>query len=338
MKTAALTASIIRYLSILSKEIEISNSLNLTDLNIYAEDFYAKLLNLVFDYQLINANSTINNATAIDLVDEERGIAIQVTASSEMKKYKETVEKFVKKNLHVKYKKLIILILTKKKYCHKTRYIKDGEFVFDIKNDVWDVDKMLLSIKGKELHEVQNILAFVKSYLAIEKQDENMGIVNNFNFNGANINDSIFNLGGTQNIEKKEIENHFDRAVKLFINHRFFDAKKIFSDMLAVDPSNKEVCKYYVLSSISNVEIANIDQFNINYLYSLIESVEFDEFMSVLWLIIFFESNKRKNPSVDLLSRKNKLMLNFPYHLENNEKILLSNLQLSSHEAPMLIG
>lgn len=88
---------IIKWLGWLKNEVELNNSLNLTDINRGAEDFYCGLLNLVYGYNLKNINILDLNAAAIDLGDSEKRIAIQVTSTSALAKTKYTVEKFIEK-------------------------------------------------------------------------------------------------------------------------------------------------------------------------------------------------------------------------------------------------
>ena len=63
--------SMISSLAWLSKEVELSNKINFTDVNVYSENFYRDLLNLALGYQLTNINIQEPNAAAIDLGDEK---------------------------------------------------------------------------------------------------------------------------------------------------------------------------------------------------------------------------------------------------------------------------
>ena len=57
-------------LALLSREVSILNAVNLYDINIIAEDFFPGLLNLIYGYELKNANHLEKNAPAIDLIDQ----------------------------------------------------------------------------------------------------------------------------------------------------------------------------------------------------------------------------------------------------------------------------
>ncbi|QQZ29128.1 SMEK domain-containing protein [Thiothrix subterranea] len=124
MQSQDLVCKIIDYLSILSRKIEMHNSLGFFDVNRRAEHFYADFLNIVFGYELKNLNDIEKNATAIDLYDEKNGISIQVTSEAEISKYRETVEKFVAAELYKKYPTLIVLLITRKKRKHNINIIE----------------------------------------------------------------------------------------------------------------------------------------------------------------------------------------------------------------------
>lgn len=74
--------------------VKLRNAVNYTDINRTAENLVLRLLNTAYDYNLKNLNWDQNNYPAVDLGDQNRGIAFQVTASGDLKKIKDTVEKF----------------------------------------------------------------------------------------------------------------------------------------------------------------------------------------------------------------------------------------------------
>ena len=79
---------IIRRLSYLKTEVAAFNSLNLTDINVFAENFYRDLFNLI-GFKFSNTNFESNNFAHIDLIDTFNKQVIQVTAQyAERPKYK----------------------------------------------------------------------------------------------------------------------------------------------------------------------------------------------------------------------------------------------------------
>lgn len=78
-------------------EVKILNTANLYDVNIHAENILIPLLNEVYDVKLVNANlEEEKNFSAVDLIDRENRIAIQVTSSSDNEKIKHTLRKCLK--------------------------------------------------------------------------------------------------------------------------------------------------------------------------------------------------------------------------------------------------
>ena len=85
---------IIQWFSELTSRIKLSNKLNLTDINIYCENDLIKILNNIYKWQLYNANKQNKNAKAIDLLDDNNRIAIQITSDTSTKKIKDSLTKF----------------------------------------------------------------------------------------------------------------------------------------------------------------------------------------------------------------------------------------------------
>ncbi|MFC4259426.1 SMEK domain-containing protein [Marinobacter lacisalsi] len=159
--------SIIASLSWLSKQVEFHNKLNLTDINVQAENFYRDLLNLSLNTSFININSIDQNSAAIDLGDQKNRIAIQVTSTSALSKTKKTVTKFIEKKLHEKYDRLIILNISKKSN-HTPPTIGDETFKINTKNDIWDIGDLIKKINNLKLHEIESIKTFLDQHLYVK--------------------------------------------------------------------------------------------------------------------------------------------------------------------------
>lgn len=74
--------------------IKLNNCIDWFDINRVAENLVSRLLNEIYGYNLTNLNHEIPNHSAIDLGDRERGIAVQVTTSTEASKIKKNLETF----------------------------------------------------------------------------------------------------------------------------------------------------------------------------------------------------------------------------------------------------
>lgn len=85
------------HLSVLSYMIENANQRNLQDINMYSEGTAAGLLNLMWDTKLKDLNKEVEgNFPAIDLLDEDARLFIQVTSDDSTLKIKNTVDKSAK--------------------------------------------------------------------------------------------------------------------------------------------------------------------------------------------------------------------------------------------------
>ncbi len=172
MKREVYLKSIIQNLSILKYQVQLSNAINFYDINITAEDFYPGLLNLILDFEFVNANAIEKNATSIDLVDEKNEFAIQVTSDNSSDKIKHTINKFVERKSYNKYKRLVMLILTEKK-----KYTKDfdtqGKFQFDRKSDIWDIDDLIQKIRFLPIEKIKEINEYLQK--EIDAKCESVG-------------------------------------------------------------------------------------------------------------------------------------------------------------------
>lgn len=151
-------------LALLSREVAILNVVNLYDINIIAEDFFPGLLNLIYGYELQNANHFEKNAPAIDLVDQKNRIAVQVTSDNSSAKIRHTIEEFNKNQAYNLYDRLVVLILMQKKN-YSTNFDTQGRFSFDKASDIWDVEKLIKDIRKLETEQVKSISEYLSEEL-----------------------------------------------------------------------------------------------------------------------------------------------------------------------------
>ena len=86
---------ILNRLSELASNMQLRSKMNLLDLHVISEDFYAGLLNMVFGWKLTNANALQQNAPGIDLVDDTNCILVQVTGTSSKSKIEHSLEEIL---------------------------------------------------------------------------------------------------------------------------------------------------------------------------------------------------------------------------------------------------
>ena len=158
MKRIETEASIIRMLASFKAEIDTAGTMERRDVFLVAEDLLIPLFKVVFGFtHLRNLNQDKVNYPGIDLGDEEKGVAIQVTATKTSDKIKHTLRQFVKYSLFEKYQKLIVYILTEKQQSYSGAGYEEiiGErFSFDKDRDIWDyqtIIKRIANLDGDQL-------------------------------------------------------------------------------------------------------------------------------------------------------------------------------------------
>ena len=138
-------AAIDNYLVEFTTHIKQNNQSGKYDINKNSEYRAINLLNIIYGYDLENANKVISdNFPAIDLIDYNKRVAVQVTSTTSKDKLTYTLEKFVEKGLYNSIDKLIIYILTDKQERYNDKSIEEinnitKSFIkFDIKKDIID--------------------------------------------------------------------------------------------------------------------------------------------------------------------------------------------------------
>lgn len=160
---------IVDALALLSRKVEINNSLNLTDINVHSENFFRDFLNLALGLKLKNINAINPNADAIDLADTDKRWAIQVTSTSAIKKTKDTVRKFCEKGLQVHYDRLIILNLVSVTR-HKDILVgNDPMFKLNTRDDMWDYNDIARMLSNGDTEFLKTVADFLNRELGINK-------------------------------------------------------------------------------------------------------------------------------------------------------------------------
>lgn len=131
--------------------IESGQPVNLTDTNVRAEDFVAKLLNSLFGWNLKNTNDTVANYPCIDLIDESLGCGIQVTAERGSAKLNKTIQCLVKHELAKQIQSLKVFSLVPKQNKYTANDCCEG-LQFDWKKDVLDFNDVV-----KEATKISNL-------------------------------------------------------------------------------------------------------------------------------------------------------------------------------------
>ncbi len=166
----------------LSYRIKIRGKLNLLDLNIYAETFFAELINYVLDCNLININIMNQNTEGIDLIDKDKKILAQVSATCT----KQKIEKSLAKKIFEKYTDYHFIFIgisgEAGKLKNKT-YKNPYNVLFVPSEDIYDIKSLLNLILGMSVTQQRKLYDFIKNELGnqidIVKVDTNLATIIN---------------------------------------------------------------------------------------------------------------------------------------------------------------
>lgn len=153
--------SITEKLTLYKHETSELDKINLYDINITSESFYAGLLNLIMGWNLRNVNFSEKNTPGIDLVDDDNKITVQVTSNNTSAKIKHTIDEFIKNKSYEKYSRLIVLISTEKKN-YTTIFDTQQTFEFDKENDIWDVSDLIQKINALSTDQQRKIYEYLQ--------------------------------------------------------------------------------------------------------------------------------------------------------------------------------
>lgn len=157
---------IINELVKLKSIIENENKLNLTDKNIFLEDIVSQVINIMYEYSLKNTNLNICNYPCIDLIDENKKVAVQVTTNVTHAKIQSTLDKFFEKEYDKNIDQIKFVIFQNTTY--RGTFKTERNFKFCNNDDIITFDKLLSEIKSldevklKKLYDYINI-ALVKN-------------------------------------------------------------------------------------------------------------------------------------------------------------------------------
>ena len=216
-------------LNFLAYRIEKRGKINLLDLNIHSETFFAELFNILYDYNLVNLNYIKQNTEGIDLVDTKNKIIIQVSATCT----KEKIENSLNKGIYLFYKdynfKFISISKEVSSKLKATEFENPYNLIFDSQKDILDSTTLLRYILNLEIDKQKILFEFIKKELGEEistiKVDSNLATIINIlaeedlDFKNTEINTTVFV------IEEKINYNNLNRVRELIDDYKIFSVK-----------------------------------------------------------------------------------------------------------------
>jgi len=166
----------------LSYRIKNRGKINLLDLNIYSETFFAKLVNHLLNYELENINAVKQNTEGIDLVDHKNKIIAQVSSTCTKQKIENSLAKEIFKD-YSGYRFKFLAITGDADNLRDKTFANPHKASFSPAEDIYDIKSLLNIILGMDIKKQRELFEFFKDELGnnidIVKVDTNLATLIN---------------------------------------------------------------------------------------------------------------------------------------------------------------
>jgi len=209
-------------LSLLITRIELRGGLNILDLHVHSENFYTGLLNLIFGWNLVNLNTVVQNTPAIDLVDPNALLVVQVSATGTKQKINSTLTKDLSRHAGHAFK--FVCITRPAPLIRKHSYENPHRLKFEPITDIYDGQSLLAVINGLPTPKMEAIQDYLLAELKFEidpaKVESNLAAI----IRSINEQDWMATVGAPEtipyDIEVKITFNQLDRARALIDDYK----------------------------------------------------------------------------------------------------------------------
>ena len=144
--------------------------INLLDLNLHSETFFADLLNVVYGFTLRNLNAKLQNAEGVDLVDEKNKIIVQVSSICTKQKIEASLEKdFLVRFKGYRFK--YMSIARNAGNLGTKSYTNPHNVIFLPEEDIIDINVILRHVLSMTVDKQKTIYEFVKKELGDDPRE-----------------------------------------------------------------------------------------------------------------------------------------------------------------------
>jgi len=171
MELKRITDIITSRLAYLSTEIKLNSSLNLLDGNVFSEDVFENILNIVYGWNLQNANLVEQNTKAIDLVDDSARLIVQVSSDNSKAKVQKSLDNIEQPKYRGYTFKFVCIsrdVSNLKKYSFN---IPKG-ICFDIETDCYDSRRIIKDVFGKSVDVKSKLASYLEKSILPASADE----------------------------------------------------------------------------------------------------------------------------------------------------------------------
>lgn len=170
------------HLTTLAVRIENRGKINLLDLNIYSETFFADMLNMLLNLELKNLNIIKQNVEGIDLIDTTNKVIAQVSSTCTKQKIESSLAKEIFKE-YGGYTFKFISIAKNADKLRETTFSNPHGALFNPESDIVDVPSILKIVINMSITQQKDLYTLIKDELGDEidivKVDTNLATIIN---------------------------------------------------------------------------------------------------------------------------------------------------------------
>ena len=159
-------------LSLLVVSIKQRGKLNILDLNVLSEDFYAYLLNYIYGWNLTNKNTANHNIGGLDLIDDTQKIIVQVSSDISKRKIELSLSK-IDAIKYTGYNFKFFGITIDAKELREKKYLNKNVLIFNPQTDILDMTVILKHITNMEdVDKIEKIYKFLQKEIKMPLSQE----------------------------------------------------------------------------------------------------------------------------------------------------------------------
>ncbi|MBU8643493.1 ABC-three component system protein [Virgibacillus pantothenticus] len=268
-------------MEILATRIKTGGKLNLLGLNIHSETFFRDLLNLIYSYYLKPANVGTANYEAIDLVDSDNKLVVQVTATATTTKINDTLKKDkIKELAESEYNLKFVFISDHADNLRKKTYNNIHNIKFEPSIDIIDKVSILETILQLEIGPLVDVYDFTKKEFGENPSTSNLNsnlvsIINYLASEDLNEVKHVIELNDYGIEEKIEYNELLDIKESTFDEYKIYygTLDRIYQEFIR-QGTNKTVSVFNKITSFYEKEIISKDLSNIEKFFNIIGRVQ----------------------------------------------------------------
>lgn len=151
-------------LNLLALRINSRGRLNILDFHLHSEDFFQHLINELYGWNVLNENENNLNVEAIDLIDHDSEMVLQVSSTSTKQKIESSLSKDLIKT-YSNYTFKFVSIAKDSDDLRKKSFDNPHSIKFNPSVDILDKNSILKTVKGLNIDHQKRIYELIKKEL-----------------------------------------------------------------------------------------------------------------------------------------------------------------------------